>query len=210
MLYYNYMKNQENKKRILIKVGSILLSVLGTLAVIYFIDTLLVQADPLPVQFVNGYQEAAVENGKIAGLINSVSDKIKNVEELDQKEKTSEALTLIEEARIENSRASQKAIKLSSNLEELANIALKIESHKQKQQIIEAVHTELLLVEGLVDYISNIEQFLKSLSIAVVSDKEADRLVVQQNLRVINSKRQTISNLNNQFLAKVEQLGVFD
>ena len=210
MLYYNYMKNQENKKRILIKVGSILLSVLGTLAVIYFIDTLLVQADPLPVQFVNGYQEAAVENGKIAGLINSVSDKIKNVEELDQKEKTSEALTLIEEARIENGKANQKAIKLSSNLEELANIALKIESHKQKQQIIEAVHTELLLVEGLVDYISNIEQFLKSLSIAVVSDKEADRLVVQQNLRVINSKRQTISNLNNQFLAKVEQLGVFD
>jgi len=210
MLYYNYMKNQENKKRILIKVGSVLLSVLGTLAVIYFVDTLLVQPEPLPVQFVNGYQEAAVENGKIAGLINSVSDKIKNIEELDQKGKTSETLTLIEEARIENGKANQKAIKLSSNLEELANIALKVESRKQQQQIVEAVHTELLLVKGLIDYISNVEQFLKSLSIAVVSDKEADRLVVWQNLRVINSKRQTISNLNNQFLAKVEQLGVFD
>jgi len=204
------MKNQENKKRILIKVGSVLLSVLGTLAVIYFVDTLLVQPEPLPVQFVNGYQEAAVENGKIAGLINSVSDKIKNIEELDQKGKTSETLTLIEEARIENGKANQKAIKLSSNLEELANIALKVESRKQQQQIVEAVHTELLLVKGLIDYISNVEQFLKSLSIAVVSDKEADRLVVWQNLRVINSKRQTISNLNNQFLAKVEQLGVFD
>jgi len=89
-------------------------------------------------------------------------------------------------------------------------MTLRIESHKQKKELAEAVQTELALVSEFVGYTSNVDEFLDSLSIAVVSDEKVDKSVVRRNLQLVNEKRQTINDLSDRFLAKASQLGIFD
>jgi hypothetical protein len=129
---------------------------------------------------------------------------------MDLNNETDGALDLIQETNKKNKEAYEKSVGLIDDLESITRVALEIDSKKQKQKALEAIQAEVYLVKELVGYTSKIESFLQSLSVAIVSNKEADRLLVQKSLEEVNTKRETINNLNSIFLAKLNQLGVFD
>ncbi len=203
------MANQEYNMEVLKKAGGIILSVTVVLLFVYFVG-LLDKSEPLPEEFVKEYREIVVGSKEVAEISNSVADKIEEVDDLEASGKTSTALQLIEEARALNEKARNKASKLLFQLENLTEMTLRIESHKQKKELAEAVQTELALVSEFVGYTSNVDEFLDSLSIAVVSDEKVDKSVVRRNLQLVNEKRQTINDLSDRFLAKASQLGIFD
>ncbi len=203
------MENQEYRKKVLMKATGITLAVIGVLGIVYGLASWS-KPEPLPEKFTSGYRKVAEESGDIADIVNSIASNIEEINDMDVNNKTDQALSLIDDTKRKSKEAHDKSVALIDDLEGITKVALEIESDKQKEKVLEAIRAEVMLVKELVGYTSNIDDFLKSLSIAVVSDNKSDRLMVERNLRAVNVKRQTINNLNSMFLAKVEQLGVFD
>ena len=203
------MENQEYRKKVFFKAVGITLAVIGVLGIVYGL-ALWKKPDPLPKKFTSGYRKVAKESGEIADIVNSIASNIEEINDMDVNNKTDQALSLIDDTKKKSQEAHDKSVALIDDLESITKVALEIESDKQKGNVLEAIRAEVMLVKELIGYTSNIDDFLKSLSIAIVSDNKSDRLMVERNLRAVNVKRQTINNLNSMFLAKVEQLGVFD
>jgi hypothetical protein len=203
------MENQEYKKNIFVKASVITGSVLAVIAFVYVIG-FLNKVEPLPEKFQAGYKKVALESGEISEIVNLIAKNIREVNDMDLNNETDGALDLIQETNKKNKEAYEKSVGLIDDLESITRVALEIDSKKQKQKALEAIQAEVYLVKELVGYTSKIESFLQSLSVAIVSNKEADRLLVQKSLEEVNTKRETINNLNSIFLAKLNQLGVFD
>lgn len=203
------MANQEYTKGILKKAAGIVLSVVVVLFFIYFADSFSA-AEPLPENLVDGYKETIEESKEVTDISNSAAERIKKVSDLESEGKIDDALNLIGEVRVDNDGAKDKASALLDQLEKLTELVLNMDEHRQKKELAEAINTEFVMVTEFVNYTLNMDQFLESLSVAIASDKEEDRARVENSLRLLNEKRETINDLGEKFLAKASQLGIFD
>jgi hypothetical protein len=203
------MANQEYTNQVFKKAFGIIISFAVLVGFVYFVD-FLNKEEPLPLNFVEKYKEAITGSREVAEISNSVADKVERVDDLQSTGKISAALDLIDEAKLENEEAEEKASHLLSSLKDLTEMVLKIESSKQKKELISVVQAELIFMEEFIDYTSDMNNFLDSLSIAVVSLNNLDEAEVRKNLEVVNEKRKTINDLSDRFLAEVSQLGILN
>ena len=203
------MANQEYINQVFKKAFGIVISFAVLVGFVYFVD-FLNKEEPLPLNFVEKYKEAVTGSKEVTEISNSVAQKIERVDDLQSTGKTSVALDLIDEAKLENEEAEEKASRLLSKLKDLTEMVLKIESSKQKKELVSAIQAELVFMEEFINYTSDMNNFLDSLSISVVSLNNLDEVEVRKNLELVNKKRKTINDLSNRFLAEVNQLGIFN
>jgi len=203
------MANQEYINQVFKKAFGIVISFAVLVGFVYFVD-FLKKEEPLPENFVEKYKEAVTGSKEVTEISNSVAQKIERVDDLQSTGKTSVALDLIDEAKLENEEAEEKASRLLSKLKDLTEMVLKIESSKQKKELVSAIQAELVFMEEFINYTSDMNNFLDSLSISVVSLNNLDEVEVRKNLELVNKKRKTINDLSNRFLAEVNQLGIFN
>jgi hypothetical protein len=203
------MANQEYINQVFKKAFGIVISFAVLVGFVYFVD-FLKKEEPLPENFVEKYKEAITDSKEVAEISNSVAQKIERVDGLQSTGKTSVVLDLIDEAKLENEEAEEKASRLLSKLKDLTEMVLKIGSSKQKKELVSAIQAELIFMEEFINYTSDMNNFLDSLSISVVSLNNLDEVEVRKNLEVVNKKRKTINDLSDRFLAEVSQLGIFN
>ena len=162
----------------------------------------------LPAEFLKSYNNASIQSKKIVELTGLVRIKINRVNQLDRDGNPQEALALISGAKRDNSLAQDRAIELSSHLEEMTNMITSIKSQSVQQTALHAIIIETSLVQEFLEYTQDMDQFLGVLGVAVATDSFGDRLAVEERLRVVNKRTERINILNSRFLATIGNIGL--
>lgn len=160
----------------------------------------------LPPEFLAGYREVAEKSGNIVNFLNAVNGKIVSINELDLEGRTGEALRLIREARSINNKARDEALDLVIYLEELVNSFQNLDSVSQVKTAIETLQIQSQLVRDFLEYTEDLNKFLNTLSIAIMTNSFSDRLAVEDDINTLNKHRSSINLLNAKFLAKLQEL----
>mgnify|MGYP001594995609 FL=1 len=117
-------------------------------------------------------------------------------------------MAMIEEAKNKNREALDQALKLTGEMQDMAESLDKITNSKSRKIAIKAIALEISLTTTLiVEYNPILDQFLSNLYKAIATSKIEYRQAAENNLSDLNAKTWTINSLNQQFL---EQMRAFD
>ena len=197
------------KKQVYLIAGTLIISALIVGTFIFLGGALeSFKSKELPAGFLKSYNDASVQSKKIVELARTIKAKINQVNQLDQEGSSQAAFSLINEARRENSLAQDRAIELSSYLEEMVNMITAIESRSVQQIALHAIIIETNLIQEFLEYTQEMDKFLGALGVAVATDSFGDRLAVEERLRVVNKRTERINILNSRFLATIGNIGL--
>lgn len=192
--------NQQN--RFVRIIGVIVIIVLVVLGILYV--TSLWASRGVPERFIDARKNAALVSGDIVRLANDTNDKIAQVNVLEIKGKTSDALALIQDARGSNGAAYTKAFELSQNLKTLAESLSDIRSPGEQRIAYEAIAIELSLVSEFISYTQVLNTFLGNLTTLVLDNTIQNQNIVRADISAVNEKTSSINNLNKQFIEKMK------
>ncbi|MEK7464242.1 MAG: hypothetical protein AAB617_00490 [Patescibacteria group bacterium] len=159
----------------------------------------------LPNDFLIYRQNTADVSEKIVALANEVNEKIKAVNISDLNGEDEKAVALILDARGKNIATYSQAFELSKNLENLARSLDDISSRRTQRLAYEAVAVELSLVSEFIVYTRDLNNFLDSLSHAIVTGESRDREMAQKFLDDVNKQVSKINSLNKEFAEKTKE-----
>ncbi len=162
----------------------------------------------LPAEFLTARQKGAEISQKIVELTSDTNQKIKEINSLDLNGDVLKAMAMIEEAKNKNREALDQALKLTGEMQDMAESLDKITNSKSRKIAIKAIALEISLTTTLiVEYNPILDQFLSNLYKAIATSKIEYRQAAENNLSDLNAKTWTINSLNQQFL---EQMRAFD
>lgn len=195
------LRSKKNYSTLIILVVIALAAIFAFYAYRYF------SAPPkLPPEFLTAYREVAEKSGNIVNFLNAVNGKIVSINELDLEGRTGEALRFIREARSINNKARDEALDLVIYLEELVNSFQNLSSVSQIKTAIETLQIQSQVVRDFLEYSEDLNKFLNTLSIAIMTNSFSDRLAVEEDINTLNKHRSSINLLNAKFLAKLQEL----
>ena len=176
--------------------------VVSALVIAFFGAFSLASQKEAPAQFTEARENAASVSREIVGLTGLVNKKIGEASDFEIGGKKGEALARIEEARIYNGEAYDKALELSEHLSSLASSLSRVPKEKRKAAL-EATTVELPLVQEFISYTKNLNNFFNSLTetIQMKDDKNEDR--ISGLLATVNKNVERINFLNDEFLRKM-------
>lgn len=198
------IKDIISNKRIRPTAGALFLVVV-VFAIVYFVSSS--SSVDVSDRFTDARKKAAIVSGDIVRLTNETNDKITQINVLDVKGNTEEALALIQSAKSSNSAAYVKAFELSQNLKSLTESLGDIRSSNNQRVAYEAIAIELSLVSEFISYTQALNVFLDNLSQLIVANTTQNQNMVRSSISSVNEKTFSINNLNRQFLDKMR---VFD
>ncbi len=198
------IKDIISNRRIRPTAGALFLVVV-VFAIVYFVSSS--SSVDVSDRFTDARKKAAIVSGDIVRLTNETNDKITQINVLDVKGNTEEALALIQSAKSSNSAAYVKAFELSQNLKSLTESLGDIRSSNNQRVAYEAIAIELSLVSEFISYTQALNVFLDNLSQLIVANTTQNQNMVRSSISSVNEKTFSINNLNRQFLDKMR---VFD
>ena len=181
----------------------ILLTVFG-FGILFFAD----RPVRLPAEFLTARQKGAEISQKIVELTADTNQRIKEINALDINGDVLKAMAMIEEAKGKNREALDQALKLTGEMQDMAESLNKITLSKSREIAIKAIALEISLTTTfIVEYNPILDQFLSNLYKAIATSKIEYRKAAENNLSDLNAKTWAINSLNRQFL---EQMREFD
>jgi hypothetical protein len=188
-------------RKIAIVTGAIII-IVGL--IIYFLNSF--QGGVVSAEFTSARQKAASISQEIVNLTSETSRKISEANIVQKGGGVNQLLELINQAKMTNAAAYQKAFDLSRALQEMASSLGGV--GQGRQQIgYEAMALELSLVSEFISYTDTLNNFLNNLSKAVIDQNPASRRAAEDAIKNVNQKAELINNLNRDFLQK---MSVFD
>jgi hypothetical protein len=190
-----FIKGRKNKLFVaLVIVSAIVIAFFGALS--------LASQKEAPAQFTEAREKAASVSREIVGLTGLANKKIGEASDFEIGGKKAEALARIEEARIYNNDAYNKALELSGDLRALASSLSRVPKDK-RYAALEATAIELSLVQEFISYTKNLNSFFDSLTEAIRTGNNKNREEVNGLLATVNKNAEKINSLNEEFLKKM-------
>jgi hypothetical protein len=199
------MRPNEQQKGLIRVVGITIVAIIVVLVIIYIVS--IRGSGGVSDHFIEARKNAALVSEDIVRLASETNNKITQVNVLEIKGKTDEALALVQDARDSNKAAYGKAFELSQNLKTLAESLSEINSLREQQAAYEAIAIELSLVSEFISYTQVLNSFLDSVSLLISQDTTQNQNLVRSNMSIVNEKASIINTLNKQFLEKMK---IFD
>lgn len=164
----------------------------------YFVVRFLaVETKKIPDNFLQARQEASLIAQDIVGLSNQTADNLKQIAQLDEGHKYTEALILISQELERNRQAREKAIDLSVRLETMAKNLAEISPQSASQVALEAVSSETTLISRLITYNDYLTQLLEILQKKFLGKSNGDN--ISDLIAKINDEAREINDLNQKF-----------
>lgn len=148
-------------------------------------------------RFIETYEDIAVKTKEMVELSNEVSDNIRRISELDEDNKTSEALALIDDTISKNLSVRERSLDISNNIEDLL---IHISENSGSRDSLEAFSVAEFYLDFIGDfsgYSENVEKFLESLKLAMETSNSNNRLRAEQHLDEANRYQARINNIFN-------------
>lgn len=171
---------------------------------VYFFGSF--QTDAIPADFTAAREKAAVISQDIVGFTNETAAKIELANQAEAGGDEQKTISLINDAKVSNRMAYQKAFELSSALREMTS-ALSGVHGSQQQAGYEAVAVELSLTSEFISYTDALDQFLNALTNSFLAKDFPNRKILEGALKSVNDKIKLINDLNRSFN---EKMSVFD
>ena len=191
----------EAKKRIFV-----VLVVVSTVIVVLFAAFSSASQKGAPAEFTRARESAASVSREIVDLNGKVDAKISEANAFETAGENNEALMRIEEARMLNNEAYDRAFELSYHLKSLASSLTRV-SGGNRMIALEATALDLQLVDEFISYTKNLNSFFDSLRAAIRTGDKKEEDKVSSLLEAINKNAEKINFLNSKFL---EKMRIFD
>ncbi len=161
----------------------------------------------LPRDFVISRQSLAETSRGIAGLNQTLSREIIDIQSAKKAGDKNKTLSLIDEAKKTNSDIYQKAQTLSSGLAKMQQSLVGFTSTTSQALASAAIDTELTLTNEFTAYTRLLGNFFDLLTTSVADDAPAVENNIKESLTAINRKVDSINQLNQTF---IKQISDFD
>ncbi len=172
-------------------IGLVVLMLIAYLAWSYF-------GSHVPGDFNEARIAASVEAKTIADTLKDSPENLQKIQQLQEKWKDDQALTLLVAEFQKNQAARDASVKLAGELERMAQAIPDIRPKKSAENALVAITTETQLIYKLVSFNDDMSQLLK-----LMQDKITNKIYgvdkVNQLVDAINSEVDSINQLNNQF-----------
>lgn len=165
----------------------------------------------LPGEFTDARIKGATVAQRIVELSRDTLSQLNQVSQYDQQRRTSEALIVISNAVLANRESQAEAIRLSSQLNAMAENLSRIKPDSARQIATEAVTAEVALASRLIYYNAYLAELFETLKVKLQRPK-AYYLDGQVNdlINKINDEAQAINELNKKFNSAMAELdGIF-
>jgi len=160
------------------------------------------QTDAIPADFTAAREKAAAVSQNIIELTNETAKKIELVNQAEVKGNAQEIMSFINEARVSNATAYQKAFELSGALQQMAGSLTTVRNPRQ-QAGYEAVALELSLTSEFISYTDTLNNFLNALINSFLEKNPSNQKVLENALKNVNDKIKLINDLNKSFNGKM-------
>ncbi|MDP1706273.1 MAG: hypothetical protein Q8L36_00405 [bacterium] len=136
---------------------------------------------------------------EIIDLTGRTNKMIESVNLSDLRGDSTQARSLIEEARKNNGEAFQKAVILAKELENWTKAIPEMSSPTVQRSAYDLAAAESALIGEFISYTGDLNKFLNALSAAVVTDNYVDRAAIEQNLAAVNQRIAAINRISAEF-----------
>lgn len=197
-----FVKNVKNKFFIvLVVVSAVIIAFFGAFS--------LASQKEAPVEFTESRENAASVSREIVGLTGLVNKKISEANDFEIGGKQNEALARVEEARIHNNEAYNKALELSEHLSSLTSSLSRVPKEKRRAAL-EATTVEFSLVREFISYTKNLNTFFDLLTETIRTRGGGNGEGIKDLLATVNKNVEKINILNDEFLRKMRDFdGLF-
>jgi predicted RND superfamily exporter protein len=164
----------------------------------YFILRFLsVEPKNIPADFLEARQDASLIAQDIVSLSGQSVGSLDEIANLDKEGKYTEALVLVSQELERNRQAREKAIRLSAQLEIMANNLGQIAPASAGQIALEAISSETALISRLISHNDYLTQLLEVLRQKFLGKADGDK--IPELIVKINNEVQAINDLNRKF-----------
>jgi len=163
----------------------------------FILRFLILEPKNVPADFLKARQEASLIAQEIVLFSNQSSDSLRQIAQLDEEKKYTEALILVSQELERNRQAREKAIRLSAQLEIMAKNLSQISPASASQIALEAISSETALISRLIthnDYLTQLLEILRNKFLGKANGDKIPELIGQ-----INNEVQAINDLNKKF-----------
>jgi hypothetical protein len=175
-----------------------ILIVIGLL--MYFFTSF--QTDVIPADFTAAREKAAATSQDIVTLTSETAKKIELANQAELKGNAQQLMSFIDDAKISNATAYQKAFELSGALQQMAGSLTTVRNPRQ-QACYEAVALELSLTSEFISYTDALNNFLNALTNSFLERNPANQKVLENALKAVNDKISLVNDLNKNFNDKM-------
>ncbi|BCX15800.1 MAG: hypothetical protein KatS3mg098_029 [Candidatus Parcubacteria bacterium] len=194
-----FLKNHKKLKLIIF-----FLILLG--AVSFGVFNLLFSKAEIPPAFQQGRSQASLYAKEIVGLIHEISQSLREIQNLEGKDKDAKALDIVLVQIEKNNQVRQKAVLLAEELTKMTNAISYIRPPKVGKTALEALSTETVLIQRLVNYNELLSKLLTLIKDGLFS-KKTDYDEINKVVNQLNKEADEINKLNDKFLSLI---GDFD
>lgn len=153
----------------------------------------------LPEEFVDARINGSSIAEEIVAQSNFSAELLKTISKLDREKKYGVALEVVSQEMIKNQDANKKAIKLSTQLEQMARLVEGIRPYQARQLATEALSSEVALVTRLINYNNYLGLLFSVLQKKFQSGNYSTNGEAQQLVNSINEEIRMINELNKRF-----------
>ncbi len=192
--------------KVQLKIGAVIAVV--AFGLYFFINSLLAKSF-VPTEFAEARLTSVAVAKQIVNLSSDALSSLDQISKYDQQGNTSKALILISNEVIKNQETHQEAIKLSSELEQMARLLNDIKPTQAKVLATEAVSSEVALVSRLLVYNDFLLQLFQTLRDKFQNKNFNADGKVQDLINKINEQARAINDFDNRFNQSLAEFDKF-
>lgn len=153
----------------------------------------------IPPDFLRARQEASLTAGQIIFISGQTAGHINQISDFDKNKQYEEALKLVSEELINNRKARDYAVSLSSQLEIMIKNIPDISPVKFGQIALEAISSETTLISRLITYNDYLVKLLEILQMKFLGKEKNANDKIMELIGNINKEAEAINSLNKNF-----------